>query len=108
MIKFFLGVARECYHSVLASRSRAVRPWRCKPLNGWVVLAITKRSKGFGDGASIDSGLACLTLLLRFQDVPIDPDQVRHQLGGRIVGTADIIRSLREYGLKARLASARW
>ncbi|WP_426422607.1 type I secretion system permease/ATPase [Bradyrhizobium genosp. A] len=61
-----------------------------------------------GDGASIDSGLACLTLLLRFQDFPIDLDQVRHQLGGRTVVTADIIRSLREYGLKARLARAQW
>ncbi|MBR0899198.1 type I secretion system permease/ATPase [Bradyrhizobium tropiciagri] len=61
-----------------------------------------------GDGESIDSGLACLTLLLRFQDVPIDPDQVRHQLGGRTVGAADIIRCLREYGLKARFASAQW
>ena len=39
---------------------------------------------------------------------PIDPDQVRHQLGGRTAGTADIIRSLCEYGLKARLVSAPW
>ena len=61
-----------------------------------------------GDGVRIDSGLACLTLLLRFQDIPIDPDQVRHQLGGRIVGTADIIRSLREHGLKTRLVGTGW
>lgn len=61
-----------------------------------------------GDGVSIDSGLACLTLLLRFHDVPIDPDQVRHQLSGRTVGMADVIRSLREYGLKARSANAQW
>nr|WP_316233846.1 type I secretion system permease/ATPase [Bradyrhizobium sp. SZCCHNPS2010] len=55
-----------------------------------------------------DSGLACLALLLRFHGVAVDPEQLRHRLGGAAVGSSQMLRSARELGLKARLISSRW
>lgn len=53
--------------------------------------------------AGRDSGLFCLTALLRLHHVVQTPDQVSHRLGlaGRTVGTADIVLYLKRSGLKA-------
>jgi ATP-binding cassette, subfamily B, bacterial HlyB/CyaB len=61
-----------------------------------------------GGGPVVDSGLACLTLLLRFHDVAVDSQQIHHRLGNVTVGIFEIIRYARERGLKARLAKTEW
>jgi subfamily B ATP-binding cassette protein HlyB/CyaB len=58
----------------------------------------------------LDSGLACLVMLLRFLSVPADPDQIRHQLGkaNAPFGTGDILRAAKRVGVKARSVGSRW
>ena len=56
----------------------------------------------------LDSGLGALVLLLRFHGVAAEADQLRHQLGVAQVGTADMLRSARAFGLKARMVSSGW
>ena len=48
-----------------------------------------------------DSGLACLVLMLRFQGIPADPEQLRHRFAGAEVGVTQFLRAAREHGLKA-------
>jgi hypothetical protein len=48
-----------------------------------------------------DSGLACLVLLLRFNGVAVEPEQISHRLGGAVVDTSEILRCARAFGLKA-------
>ncbi|MDQ0504579.1 subfamily B ATP-binding cassette protein HlyB/CyaB [Xanthobacter agilis] len=56
----------------------------------------------------LDSGLGALVLMLRFHGVAAEADQLRHQLGVAQVGTADMLRSARAFGLKARMVSSGW
>ncbi|MFG1473823.1 type I secretion system permease/ATPase [Xanthobacter agilis] len=64
---------------------------------------------GEGDaGVRLDSGLGALVLMLRFHGVAAEADQLRHQLGVAQVGTADMLRSARAFGLKARMVSSGW
>jgi subfamily B ATP-binding cassette protein HlyB/CyaB len=46
--------------------------------------------------------------MLRFHGVAAEADQLRHQLGVAQVGTADMLRSARAFGLKARMVSSGW
>jgi subfamily B ATP-binding cassette protein HlyB/CyaB len=55
-----------------------------------------------------DSGLACLVLLLRFNGVAVEPEQISHRLGGAVVDTSEILRCARAFGLKARIVSKEW
>jgi subfamily B ATP-binding cassette protein HlyB/CyaB len=55
-----------------------------------------------------DSGLACLVLLLRFNGVAVEPEQISHRLGGAVVDTSEILRCARAFGLKARIVSKKW
>jgi ATP-binding cassette, subfamily B, bacterial HlyB/CyaB len=57
---------------------------------------------------SNDPGLTALVMLLRFHGVGADPAQVRHQCGTAAIGTADMIRCAREFGLKARELKTNW
>ena len=51
----------------------------------------------------IDSGLACLTLLMGFLQVPADISQLKHEIGKDKAATvADIVRSAKRAGLKAK------
>ncbi|UZE52061.1 type I secretion system permease/ATPase [Rhodopseudomonas sp. P2A-2r] len=54
------------------------------------------------------SGLACLVLLLRFNGVAAEPEQIRHQLGGAAVDAQEMVRCARTLGLKARIVSKDW
>ncbi|MFG1392693.1 type I secretion system permease/ATPase [Xanthobacter agilis] len=64
---------------------------------------------GEGDaGVRLDSGRGALVLMLRFHGVAAEADQLRHQLGVAQVGTADMLRSARAFGLKARMVSSGW
>jgi subfamily B ATP-binding cassette protein HlyB/CyaB len=55
-----------------------------------------------------DPGLIALVMLLRFHGVGADPAQIRHQCGTAAIGTADMIRCAREFGLKARELKTSW
>jgi subfamily B ATP-binding cassette protein HlyB/CyaB len=55
-----------------------------------------------------DPGLTALVMLLRFHGVGADPAQIRHQCGTAAIGTADMIRCAREFGLKARELKTSW
>lgn len=58
------------------------------------------------DGAA-ESGLAALILLLRFQGIGADSEQIRHRFAGEI-GVPEMIRCAKEFGLKARLLRSNW
>ena len=54
---------------------------------------------------SIDSGLACLVLIMGFLQVPADSDQLKHEIGkDRPATPADIVRSAKRAGLRAKIA----
>jgi ATP-binding cassette, subfamily B, bacterial HlyB/CyaB len=55
-----------------------------------------------------DPGLTALVMLLRFHGVGADPAQIRHQCGTTAIGTGDMIRCAREFGLKARELKTSW
>ena len=55
-----------------------------------------------------DPGLTALVMLLRFHGVGADPAQVRHQSGTATIGTAEMVRCAREFGLKARELKSSW
>src|ERR1700686_2067843 len=55
-----------------------------------------------------DPGLIALVMLLRFHGVGADPAQIRHQCGTKVIGTADMIRCAKEFGLKARELKTSW
>lgn len=56
----------------------------------------------------VNSGLACLVLLLRFLGIAADADQLRHRLGGAACGVTGILRCAKEVGLKARVVAKNW
>jgi len=47
-------------------------------------------------------------MLLRYQGVPADPDQIRHQFGTTPIGVAEMLRCARQFGLKARAFVTQW
>src|ERR1700737_4157154 len=55
-----------------------------------------------------DPGLTALVMLLRFHGVGADPAQIRHQCGAAAIGTADMVRCAREFGLRGRELKTRW
>jgi ATP-binding cassette, subfamily B, bacterial HlyB/CyaB len=55
-----------------------------------------------------DSGLGALVMLLRFQGIGADLDQLRHSFAGRPVGVAEMLRCAKELGLKARSFATNW
>ncbi|WP_316167834.1 MULTISPECIES: type I secretion system permease/ATPase [unclassified Bradyrhizobium] len=55
-----------------------------------------------------DTGLDCLTLLLRFHQVAVDPAQIAHQLAGEAVGVTEMLRCAKQLHLKARAVRQTW
>jgi len=60
------------------------------------------------DAGQRDTGLDCLTLLLRFHQVAIDPAQIAHQLAGEPVGVTEMLRCAKQLKLKARAVTTTW
>jgi len=58
--------------------------------------------------AEEDSGLRCLTLLLRFHQVAVDPLQIAHQFAGMPIGIPEMLRCAKGLQLKARAVSGTW
>src|SRR5947208_4456796 len=55
-----------------------------------------------------DPGLTALVMLLRFHGAGADTAQIRHQCGTAAIGTAEMIRCAKEFGLKARELKTSW
>ena len=55
-----------------------------------------------------DPGLVALVMLLRFHGIGADPVQIRHQCGANAISVADMIRSAKAFGLKAREIKSSW
>src|SRR5262249_33555106 len=58
--------------------------------------------------AGADSGLGCLTLLLRFHRIAADPAQISHRFGGAPIGIAEMLRCAKELKLKGRAITTDW
>ncbi|RKE70478.1 type I secretion system permease/ATPase [Pseudorhodoplanes sinuspersici] len=59
-------------------------------------------------GLTSDPGLIALVMMLRFQGIGVDPDQIRHQFRGTPIGVAEMIRCAKEFGLRARALTTNW
>lgn len=57
----------------------------------------------------LDTGLACLVLLARFQGLPADPEHLAHQRGqSGFFSLQDIVLSAKGLGLKAKALKSDW
>jgi subfamily B ATP-binding cassette protein HlyB/CyaB len=57
---------------------------------------------------AVDQGLAVLVIMLRFQGIGADPEQLRHRFGHGTVGVPEMLRCAKELGLKARSYKTNW
>ena len=55
-----------------------------------------------------DTGLRCLTVLLRFHQVAVDPAQIAHEYSGEAIGVAEMLRCAKQLKLKARGVTENW
>jgi ATP-binding cassette, subfamily B, bacterial HlyB/CyaB len=55
-----------------------------------------------------DSGLQCLSLLLRFHQIAIDPAQIAHQFSGAPIGVTEMLRCAKQLKLRARVVTENW
>src|SRR3954464_4710258 len=60
------------------------------------------------DGQQTDTGLDCLTLLLRFHQVAVDPAQIAHQFSGAPIGVTEMLRCAKNLKLRARAVKEDW
>jgi subfamily B ATP-binding cassette protein HlyB/CyaB len=58
--------------------------------------------------ADVDQGLAVLVMMLRFNGIAADPEQLRHRFGRGAIGVSDMLRCAKELGLKARAYTTSW
>jgi len=63
---------------------------------------------GAVETSKIDTGLQCLTLLLRFHQVAVDPTQIAHEFSGEAIGVAEMLRCAKQLKLKARAVREDW
>jgi subfamily B ATP-binding cassette protein HlyB/CyaB len=61
-----------------------------------------------GSMGRVDAGLEALVLLLHFQGVAADREQIRHRLGTDKIGASEILRCARDLGLKTRSFRTDW
>ena len=57
--------------------------------------------------APSEAALAAFVLLLRFQGISVDPQQLHHQFDGHF-GVAEMLRCAKDFGLKARSYHSTW
>ena len=55
-----------------------------------------------------DPGLAALVMLLRFQGLGVELEQIRHQFGATPIGIPEMLRCAKGFGLKARSLTTKW
>jgi ATP-binding cassette, subfamily B, bacterial HlyB/CyaB len=61
-----------------------------------------------GSATAVDQGLAVLVIMLRFQGIGADPEQLRHRFGHGTIGVPEMLRCAKELGLKARSFKTNW
>src|SRR3954469_2669710 len=59
-------------------------------------------------GGENDSGLGCLSLLLRFHQIAVDADQISQQFSGGTIGVTEMLRCAKDLKLKARAVATDW
>ncbi|HMF66106.1 MAG TPA: type I secretion system permease/ATPase [Phyllobacterium sp.] len=57
---------------------------------------------------STDPGLVALVMMLRFQGLGVNPEQIRHQFGSVTIGLPEMLRCAKSFGLKARVSATTW
>src|SRR6478752_3365764 len=55
-----------------------------------------------------DCGLGAVVMLLRFQGISVDPEQICHQFGATPIGVPEILRCVKGFGFKARVLRTKW
>jgi subfamily B ATP-binding cassette protein HlyB/CyaB len=65
------------------------------------MAAVEKLSAGTG-------GVEALVLLLRFLDIAVSQEQIRHQFGGASVGVPEMLRCAKQLKVKARVIRSDW
>jgi subfamily B ATP-binding cassette protein HlyB/CyaB len=58
--------------------------------------------------SSADPGLIALVMMLRFQGLGVNPEQIRHQFGNVTIGLPEMLRCAKAFGLKARVSATNW
>jgi ATP-binding cassette, subfamily B, bacterial HlyB/CyaB len=58
--------------------------------------------------SSADPGLIALVMMLRFQGLGVNPEQIRHQFGNVTIGLPEMLRCAKAFGLKARVSATTW
>jgi len=59
-------------------------------------------------GVLSDPGLISLVMMLRFQGLGVNPEQIRHQFGNAAIGLPEMLRCSKAFGLKARVSASTW
>jgi subfamily B ATP-binding cassette protein HlyB/CyaB len=57
---------------------------------------------------AVDQGLAAFVMLVRFQGMAADPEQIRHRVGRPSMGVPEMLRCAKDLGLRARAYSSNW
>jgi subfamily B ATP-binding cassette protein HlyB/CyaB len=57
---------------------------------------------------STDPGLIAVVMMLRFQGLGVNPEQIRHQFGNVTIGLPEMLRCAKAFGLKARVSATTW
>ncbi|MCF2524789.1 type I secretion system permease/ATPase [Bradyrhizobium sp. G127] len=47
-------------------------------------------------------------MMLRFQGLGVNPEQIRHQFGSAMIGLPEMLRCAKAFGLKARVSATNW
>lgn len=55
-----------------------------------------------------DPGLIALVMMLRFQGLGVNPEQIRHQFGSVAIGLPEMLRCAKAFELKARVSATTW
>jgi ATP-binding cassette, subfamily B, bacterial HlyB/CyaB len=55
-----------------------------------------------------DTGLFAFVLIARFHGTAVDPEQIRHQMGGAKVDAIEMLRCAKQLQLKARMVDSDW
>lgn len=58
--------------------------------------------------SAADPGLAAFVMLVRFQGMAADPEQIRHRVGKPAMGVPEMLRCAKDLGLRARAYNTNW
>jgi len=57
---------------------------------------------------AVDPGLAAFVMLVRFQGMAADPEQIRHRIGRSSMAVPEMLRCAKDLGLRARAFNSNW